>query len=322
MDLSRREKLPTFASADVSKRILLIGGDASDIPDWISDNFRTKQVKISGSSIRDLIGDFVADVMVVLPKLTDKNTTYQAYDYARDLNIPSLVMHYSWPLLITEARDKGLGWVGDAYPHRVYVPEEVLKRKSEIREEKRLKRERPKTPRSLMLSEKRRRRFVQAGIMDEHGVHGRPTYIRRDPGSKCCLCDTRISYLFRLHFDVPGQEQMTTFFPVGSTCIGVWLNSLPDSKDKKRIIKQVTAELEKADKDKKSVRRGSSKKKTPAPSKKKTKTKAKKKKGITPSKRKAKAKKSRRVKKKKHSKIPRQRLLDFSSAEGATDDDQ
>jgi len=286
-----------------TKHLLLIGGDSSDIPDWISANFYTKQVKISGTSIRDLIEGFVADAMIVLPKLTDKNTTYQAYDYAKERNIPILVMHYSWPLLITEARNKGLGWLAEAYPFRVYIPEEVLKRKAEIREEKRLKRERPSTPRALMIEEKRKRRFLQAGIIADYGIHGRPTYIRRDPGSKCCLCDTAISYLFRLHFDIPGQELITTFFPVGSTCIRIWLKSLPDNEDKERIIKQVTAELEKADREKKIVKRGGHKMRKAAPAKKrKAKTRA------PAKKRKEKAKKKRKTTTKKKSKTTSKKI--------------
>jgi len=322
---------------------LIIGGDPSDIPDWVSANFYTKQVKISGTNIADYIGDFKAAVMIVMPKLTDKNTTYQAYDYAKERGIPILVMHYSWSLLITDARDRGLDWLAEAYPFKVYIPEEVLKRKAEIRTEKRLKRMGPATPRALMIQEKRKRRFAQAGIITEHAKHGRPKYIRRDPGSKCALCDTTISYLFRLHFDIPGQEQLSSFFPVGSTCIQIWLNSLPDSKEKDRIIKEVVPELEKADKEKRKVKRGKRGKiakrakkkaepkkrpaKKPPAKKRKTKTKAKKKtakKSTTPKRPK---KIRRRVSKKKEGKkkkkpfIPKQRLLDFTSAESPDDED-
>jgi len=332
--------------SDGDKSVLLIGGDSSDIPEWISENFKVKQVKISGNNIYDLIGNFTADVMIVLPKLTDKNTTYQAYDYAGEKSLPVLVMHYSWALLITDARDKGVDWLAEAYPFKVYIPEEVLKRKAEIKEEKRRKRTGSKTPRTLMLEEKRKRRFAEVGIGQEHKIYGRPKYIRRDPGSKCCLCDTTISYLFRLHFDVPGHEQMTQFFPVGSTCIHIWLDSLPDSEEKERIVQQVIPELERADaarkavksgKGKKIVKKGSTKKKPAKKAKtkkkpvrnkpaRKAKTKKKTRKPVT-EKKKSKAVSRKKTltraqsKKKKYPKIPKQRLLDFHSAESRDEEE-
>jgi hypothetical protein len=134
------------------------------------------------------------------------------------------------------AEELGLDWFRDAYPHRIFIPEEELQ---------------PRAPRAetrarSIVNIKRAAQFEAQGITAGDINYARTSYVLENP-SHCTLCGTAIRYQFRLMFDRPNEPQPTIFFPVGSVCIMDWVEALPDSPRKITLLRELKEELEKAE---------------------------------------------------------------------------
>lgn len=236
-------QLPLFSSPiKVRRNILLIGGDSSFVPDWMDQNFDIKQIeKIRDDLERELQG-FIPDLIIIFVKVTSKDTKYKMLNFSKSHDVPYISLHKGWSHLMLRATELGLDWFRSAYPHKIYIPEKDLAKLSP----REIKAAKPVTKASIEHNLKRAQRFSEAGITHEHVDYAQVKYIK-DESSECVLCDTEIVYQFRLLFDIPGRPQPIIFFPVGSTCITDWMNALPDSLNKAKIMIQAHEEIAKAE---------------------------------------------------------------------------
>lgn len=222
-------------------KLLLVGGNPSFIPSWVSQNLSFKQFQYSGKSFYDSLGSFEPDAIILFVKATDGHTKHQTFDYGKQHNVPVLVMYKSWSHLIEDAKEKGVMWLVTHYPYDTYISEEDRNKRRARKTKK------SKTPRKKAFDEKRRQTFASAGIRDTDARFAKARYVR--PGSSFCeLCGTKIKYQYGIDFMLPGEESVVSFFPVGSTCIRSWLSSLPDASYIERVKDQMESEITKAEK--------------------------------------------------------------------------
>lgn len=219
-------------------KLLLVGGTYTFIPDWISKNLTFKHFQYSGKSFYETLGDFEPDAIILFVKSTDGHTKHQTFDYGHNHNIPVLVMYKGWSHLIEDAKYKGVMWLVAHYPYKTYITDED-------REKRRSKKPKKKTAKKLAYDEKRRKVFAEAGIKDSDARFAKTRYIQSG-ASHCVLCGMGIKYQFGIDFTIPGEENIISFFPVGSTCIRSWLSSLPDAKYLSKFKKQTKIELDRA----------------------------------------------------------------------------
>ena len=213
------------------KKVLLVGGNPDFVPAWIIKNFDFKHFTRSRDSFYSSLGDFWPDVIILFVKATDGHTKHQTFDFGKNNDVPILVMYKGWSHCIEDARERGLHWLANKYPHKTYVPEEDRRKRRERKTRK------PPT------NQRRQRAFEAAGITKDFIPYGRTHYIK--PGDdKCVLCGTRIKYLYGLDFNLPWQADTVSFFPVGSTCIRYWVSSLPKTPEFDKVRDETQRELD------------------------------------------------------------------------------
>lgn len=228
-----------------SKKILIIGGNSSYIPTWMR-RFSIMQLTQVASDLQQQLQSFRPDLILVFVRAEEpfrptKHTQYRVQNYAKGGNyerriVPRITVNRGWSHVMQRAEELGLDWFRDAYPYRIYIPEEDL---------------RPKPPREQtrarsMVNVRRAMQFESQGITSKDINYAKTSYILDEPGH-CSLCGTAIRYQFRLMFDRPDEPQPIIFFPVGSVCIKDWVEALPDSPKKSALLRELDAELEKAE---------------------------------------------------------------------------
>lgn len=228
-----------------SKKILIIGGNSSYIPTWMR-RFSIMQLTQVASDLQQQLQSFHPDLILVFVRAEEpfrptKHTHYRVQNYAKGGNyerriVPRITVNRGWSHVMQRAEELGLDWFRDAYPYRIYIPEEDL---------------RPKPPREQtrarsMVNVRRAMQFESQGITAKDINYAKTSYILDEPGH-CSLCGTAIRYQFRLMFDRPDEPQPIIFFPVGSVCIKDWVEALPDSPKKSALLRELDAELGKAE---------------------------------------------------------------------------
>jgi hypothetical protein len=206
-----------------------------------------KHFQYSQKSFYDALGDFEPTVIVLFVKSTNGHTKHQTYDYGRIHNVPVLTLYKGWSHLIRDAKEKGLNWIADAYPQELFIPPEDIESR-EKRKTKKLKRKVAPSPQLIAFNELRKEAFAKAGITDKDARFATMRYVQ-PKASRCILCNTKIKYQFGIDFTLPGEENITSFYPVGSTCIRSWVGSLPNNEERNRLVAQMEAAIAESEQD-------------------------------------------------------------------------
>ena len=228
-----------------NQQILLVGGDATYVPNWLQE-FEIMQITEVGADLERQLGEFRPDLILIFVKADkpfrpSKHTIYKVHNYAKGDNIeqrqvPYITVHKGWSHVLQRAAELGLDWLREVYPWQTYIPEEELQEKAP----------REMTKGRSIVNIRRAAQFEAHGITFEDIEYAKTRYVTTDP-SHCVLCGTKIKYQFRLMFDRPEKAEPTIFFPVGSVCIVDWVEAMPNTKKKLAFLKELKIELAKAD---------------------------------------------------------------------------